>query len=82
MERIPVNPIPEIMDWLAGIEIEKNSSDIDMPCIIDGDEKLPSISDPFWEQLFTSSPLLGDADEFDSGIHETGEIQRMDYLTE
>ncbi|KAJ8486279.1 hypothetical protein OPV22_018764 [Ensete ventricosum] len=27
------------------------------------DEKLPSISDPFWEQLFTSSPLLGDADE-------------------
>ncbi|CAL9049207.1 unnamed protein product [Musa banksii] len=86
---IPMNPISDVMDELAGIETEKFTSDMD---ILSDDEQLPSINDPFWEQFLTASPLLGDADEVDSDLHETEEIgleagnsgdstQIMDHLT-
>ncbi|KAJ8485519.1 hypothetical protein OPV22_018004 [Ensete ventricosum] len=88
---IPMNR--EIMDELAGIDTEKFSFDTDVD-ILNDDEKLPSINDPFWEQFLTASPLLGDAEEVDSGIHETEEMtlesgdddwdssRNMDHLTE
>ncbi|XP_009395311.2 heat stress transcription factor A-1 [Musa acuminata AAA Group] len=87
---IPMNP--EFMDQLAGIDTEKFSFDTDVD-ILNDDEKLPSINDPFWEQFLTASPLLGDAEEVDSGIHETEEMRlesgddwdsapNMDHLTE
>ncbi|URD97708.1 heat stress transcription factor [Musa troglodytarum] len=87
---IPMNP--EFMDQLAGIDTEKFSFDNDVD-ILNDDEKLPSINDPFWEQFLTASPLLGDAEEVDSGIHETEEMRlesgddwdschNMDHLTE
>ncbi|RWW50082.1 hypothetical protein BHE74_00043682 [Ensete ventricosum] len=88
---IPMNR--EIMDELAGIDTEKFSFDTDVD-ILNDDEKLPSINDPFWEQFLTASPLLGDSEEVDSGIHETEEMtlesgdddwdssRNMDHLTE
>ncbi|WOK92730.1 heat stress transcription factor A-1-like [Canna indica] len=67
---IPMNPIPEVMDELAGIETENFASDTDMD-ILNDDDKLPSINDPFWEQFLTASPFMGDTEEVDSSINET-----------
>ncbi|XP_042382984.1 heat stress transcription factor A-1-like isoform X1 [Zingiber officinale] len=88
----PMNSIPDFMNELPEIETEKFCSDADMD-ILNDDEKLPSVSDPFWEQLLTDNLLLGDAEEVDSGIHETEDAKLesgigwdsahdMDHLTE
>ncbi|XP_042376902.1 heat stress transcription factor A-1-like isoform X1 [Zingiber officinale] len=88
----PMNYIPDFMNELPQIETEKFCSDADMD-ILNDDEKLPSVSDPFWEQLLTDNLLLGDAEEVDSGIHETEDAKLesgigwdsahdMDHLTE
>ncbi|KAG6525286.1 hypothetical protein ZIOFF_015240 [Zingiber officinale] len=89
---IPMNPIPDFMDELSEIETDQLASDADMD-ILNDIEKLPSISDPFWEQFLTDSLPLGDAEEVDSGIHEPEEAtlesgngwdstHNMDHLTE
>ncbi|XP_074590982.1 heat stress transcription factor A-1-like [Curcuma longa] len=89
---IPMNPIPDFMDELPEIEIDQLASDANMDTLNDA-EKLPSISDPFWEQFLTDSLSLGDAEEVDLGIHEPEEAtlgsgngwdstHNMNHLTE
>ncbi|XP_008777830.1 heat stress transcription factor A-1-like [Phoenix dactylifera] len=86
-----VNPI-SAMDEQVSIETEKFSSDTDVDIFTDEEQKLPSINDSFWEQFLMASPLSGDLEDVDSGIHEPKEMQpeqqngwddaRMDHLTE
>ncbi|XP_042417882.1 heat stress transcription factor A-1-like [Zingiber officinale] len=89
---VPMNPIPDFMNELLEIETDKFASDADVD-ILDDAEKLPSINDPFWEQFFAGSPLVGDAEEVDSSMHEPGDARiesgdkwdgthNMAYLTE
>ncbi|XP_042450820.1 heat stress transcription factor A-1-like isoform X1 [Zingiber officinale] len=89
---VPMNPIPDFMNELLEIETDKFASDADVD-ILDDAEKLPSINDPFWEQFFAASPLVGDAEEVDSSMHEPGDARiesgdkwdgthNMAYLTE
>ncbi|XP_074585293.1 heat stress transcription factor A-1-like [Curcuma longa] len=89
---VPMNPIPDFMNELLEIETDKFAPDADV-AITDDAEELPSINDPFWEQFFAASPLVGDAEEVDSSMHEPGDARtelgnhwdgphNMAYLTE
>ncbi|XWS58732.1 hypothetical protein CRYUN_Cryun08bG0059600 [Craigia yunnanensis] len=62
------------------LETDDFSTDHDMDILLDGNPKLPAISDIFWEQFLTTSPLTGDTDEINSNSLENGANQEQGSL--
>ncbi|KAF7836556.1 heat stress transcription factor A-1b-like [Senna tora] len=57
-----IDMMSAVLDGTQPVEIEADAFSPDP----DGISKLPSISDVFWEQFLTASPLTGDTDEISS----------------
>ncbi|XP_054812328.1 heat stress transcription factor A-1b-like isoform X2 [Prosopis cineraria] len=69
-----IDMMSAVLDGTESVDVEADAFSPDP----DGISKLPSISDVFWEQFFTASPLTGDTDEISSpslgdGLTEEGE---------
>ncbi|XP_028766291.1 heat stress transcription factor A-1b isoform X1 [Neltuma alba] len=70
-----IDMMSAVLDGTQSVELETDAFSPDP----DGISKLPSISDVFWEQFLTASPLTGDTDEISScslgdGLTKEGEV--------